>query len=95
MINLFDYDLSSLEQLLISMGEKKFRATQLFTWIYLKKVYDFEQMSDISKKFIAVLKEKYCLKKPSIYKYKRFVITVISFFSSNKPSNMVTDCPPD
>ena len=67
MINLYGIPLEKLEELMLQEGQSKFRAKQLYTWIFEKKETDFEKMSDISKKFIAVLKEKYCLKKPSIY----------------------------
>ena len=68
MINLYDYDLSSLEELMISEGQKKYRATQLFTWMYEKKVDNFDEMSDISLSFRNVLKEKYSLSLPKIDK---------------------------
>ena len=52
---------------MLSLGEKKFRAIQLYTWIYVKKVYDFDSMTDISKAFRETLKENYCLTLPKIY----------------------------
>ncbi len=64
--NLFGYTLKALEEEMESLGEKKFRATQLFTWIYVKKVYDFDQMTDISKTFRENLKENYCLTLPTV-----------------------------
>ena len=60
MINLYGLPLEKLEELMLSEGQSKFRAKQLYTWIYEKKETDFEKMTDISKKFIATLKEKYC-----------------------------------
>jgi len=68
MINLYGLTLDKLEQLMVQEGQNKYRAKQLFTWIYEKSETDFEKMSDISKKFISVLKEKYCLIKPTIFK---------------------------
>ena len=68
MINLYGLPLEKLEELMLSEGQSKFRAKQLYTWIYEKKETDFEKMTDISKKFIATLKEKYCLDIPSIFK---------------------------
>lgn len=65
--NLFGYTLKALEEEMLSLGEKKFRATQLYTWIYVKKVYDFDEMTDISKNFREHLKENYCLALPKIY----------------------------
>lgn len=68
MINLYGLTINELEALMILEGQKKFRATQLFTWIYEKRATDFDEMSDISLKFREVLKEKYCLDKPKIFK---------------------------
>lgn len=68
MINLYDYEIKKLEELMLSIGQKKFRATQLFKWVYEKRVTDFNLMSDISKSFIAELNEKFCLDIPKIYK---------------------------
>lgn len=67
MINLYGLTLSKLETQMVEEGQNKYRAKQLFTWIYEKGVSDFEAMSDISKKFQEVLKEKYCLEKPKIF----------------------------
>ena len=68
MINLYNFELKKLENLMEEYGQKKYRATQLFKWIYEKKVSDFDLMSDISKKFIDVLKKDFYLKVPTIYK---------------------------
>ena len=67
MINLYGLTMSKLEELMISEGQKKFRAKQLFSWIYEKKASSFDEMSDISKSFRDVLKEKFCLRKPKIF----------------------------
>ena len=67
MINLYGLTLQKLEVLMLEEGQNKYRAKQLFTWIYEKGVTDFDEMSDVSKSFREVLKSKYCLVKPSIY----------------------------
>ncbi len=65
--NLFGYSLSHLKEKLISMGEKPFRATQLFQWIYQKNVLDFNEWSDVSKKFRDVLNEQFSLELPKVF----------------------------
>src|SRR5437764_1048587 len=47
--NLLDFDLEGLAAFCASLGEKKFRATQLFRWIHQKGARDFTQMSDLAK----------------------------------------------
>lgn len=49
MRNFYDFTFEQLEEFMPSIGEKKYRAQQLFTWIYKKNVTDFYKMSDISK----------------------------------------------
>ncbi len=66
MINLYGLPLKKLEDLMLSEGQKKYRATQLYIWLYEKKATSFDEMTDISLKFREVLKEKYCLDIPSI-----------------------------
>lgn len=71
MINLYNYSLEKLEELMLSLQEKKYRATQLFKWIYEKRVISFDEMSDVSKSFREVLNRDFCLVKPKIHKEQR------------------------
>ena len=48
-VNLLDFDLKGLTGFCASLGEKSFRATQLFRWIHQKGATDFEQMTDLAK----------------------------------------------
>ena len=47
--NLLDYDLEGLAAFCERLGEKRFRATQLFRWIHQKGASDFSQMTDLAK----------------------------------------------
>ncbi len=66
MINLYSQEITKLENLMLSLDQKKYRATQLYIWLYEKRVDDFDKMSDISLKFREVLKEKFILTLPTI-----------------------------
>lgn len=68
MINLYGQEITKLEKLLMERGQKKYRATQLFTWIYEKKAKTFDEMSDVSKVFREELNRDFCLTLPKIYK---------------------------
>ncbi len=57
-INLKNYTLEELENLMEQFDEKKFRARQIFSWLY-KGVYDFEEMTNLSKSLRKQLKA-YC-----------------------------------
>ena len=68
MHNLYGFELSKLEELLQSYEQKKYRATQLFTWIYEKNAKSFDEMSDVSKSFREVLNRDFSLSLPTIYR---------------------------
>ncbi len=48
-VNLLDFDLEGLAAFCGSVGEKRFRAVQLYRWIHQKGESDFAQMSDLAK----------------------------------------------
>ncbi len=59
MNSIFDYTIEMLEEYFLSIGEKKFKAKQVFEWIYQKRVYDFDQMSNLSIDLRNKLKENF------------------------------------
>ena len=65
-INLLDFDRKGLIAFFVEMGEKPFRATQLLKWIYQEHVFDFEQMTNLSKSLRAYLIEHCTITLPEI-----------------------------
>jgi 23S rRNA (adenine2503-C2)-methyltransferase len=59
--NLLDYDLEGLAAFCAELGEKKFRATQLFRWIHQKGASDFGQMTDLAKSLREKLEANACI----------------------------------
>jgi 23S rRNA (adenine2503-C2)-methyltransferase len=47
--------LKELQEFVESLGERKYRAAQLFSWMYAKGAKSFDEMTDISREFQAVL----------------------------------------
>ena len=47
--NLLDFDLDGLAAFCEQLGEKRFRATQLFRWIHQRGASDFADMTDLAK----------------------------------------------
>ncbi|HEL0548943.1 TPA: 23S rRNA (adenine(2503)-C(2))-methyltransferase RlmN [Streptococcus equi subsp. zooepidemicus] len=45
----------------IDNGQKAFRATQIWDWLYRKRVQSFDEMTNISKEFLAILKDSFCI----------------------------------
>jgi 23S rRNA (adenine2503-C2)-methyltransferase len=48
-VNLLDYDLQGLTEYFASIGEKPFRARQVFRWIHQLGESDFQRMTDLAK----------------------------------------------
>ena len=59
MKNIKDYDLEDLKQELIGLGEKAFRAEQIFKWLYVDKVKSFDEMTNLSLELREKLKQNY------------------------------------
>ena len=61
MRNLFGLTRSDLEEYFLSIGEKKFRALQVYEWLYQKKVWDIDLFSNIKKEIREKLKNDFTL----------------------------------
>lgn len=55
---IYDYDLTDLENLIESLGEKKYRAKQIFLSLYKDRVTSYDEMTTLKKEFRDALKEK-------------------------------------
>ncbi len=65
-VNLLDFDLDGLAAFCEQLGEKRFRATQLFRWIHQKGASDFDQMSDLAKSLRGKLQGKAVIESLSV-----------------------------
>ena len=50
---------SKLEEYFVKNNDKKFRATQIFEWVYRKRIKSFDEMSNIKKETIELLKQDF------------------------------------
>ncbi len=51
------FSLEELQNYIESIGEKKFRANQIFSWIWAKNAKSFDDMTDVKKEFREFLKQ--------------------------------------
>jgi len=66
MKNIYGLTINQLEEEMLSLGQKKYRATQLFIWLYEKKAKSFDEMSDVSIGFRQILKKTYTMDLPNV-----------------------------
>ena len=60
--NLLDFDLEGLARFCAGLGEKRFRAIQLFRWIHQRGVADFSAMTDLARSLRDKLASAACVK---------------------------------
>ncbi len=65
-MNLYGLTREKLESYFESIGEKKFKATQVFEWLYQKRVLTFENMTNIKKEVQEKMKQSFSLFLPNI-----------------------------
>jgi 23S rRNA (adenine2503-C2)-methyltransferase len=67
-IDILSLSKDELSAEIVGMGEKAFRAKQIYEWLHVKKVSDFSQMSNISVQLREQLTRKFCIKSLKIKK---------------------------
>jgi len=59
MKNIYDYRLEDLKEYFKNINEKEFKATQVYEWLYKKRVKTFDEMTNIKKEVIEKLKKDF------------------------------------
>lgn len=59
MENIYNLTKEDLESYLININDKKFRSTQIYDWLYVKRVKSFDEMTNLSKTLISELKKDF------------------------------------
>lgn len=61
MKNIKDYNIEALKEEMKELGEKPFRAEQIFKWLYQEKVESFDEMLNLSLELREKLKQNYTI----------------------------------
>ncbi len=67
-IDILSLSRNELTREILDLGEKAFRAKQIYEWLHVKKIADFSQMSNISVQLRERLSKKFCIKSLKIKK---------------------------
>lgn len=67
-MNLYGLTRQELEQYFVRIGEKKFKATQVFEWLYQHRVNSMEEFSNIKKEIREQLQKDFSLELPKVIK---------------------------
>ena len=86
---IYDYSKASLERLLESLGEKKFRATQIFEAIYRENKKSFDEITTLSKQSREYFKEIFSFSDLTIKDVKTSVDKTTKFLFSLEDGNLI------
>ncbi|MBZ4649540.1 23S rRNA (adenine(2503)-C(2))-methyltransferase RlmN [Thermosipho sp. (in: thermotogales)] len=64
--NILDFNYEELVNEFKSLGLEKYRVDQVFDWIYKKKVFDFKDMTNLSKEYRRILDENFGIQIPKL-----------------------------
>ena len=87
-MNIYGLTIDLLEQYFINIGEKKFKAKQVYDWLYKKRVNSFEEMTNLKKDLIEKLNQNFNLKRLKILE-KQKDIDVYKYLFELEDSNKI------
>ncbi|MDD4719031.1 MAG: 23S rRNA (adenine(2503)-C(2))-methyltransferase RlmN [Bacilli bacterium] len=66
MKNIYNYSIEELKNYFIGINDKPFRATQVYEWVYKKRINDFNEIKNMKQEVVEKLKEEFNLDKLTI-----------------------------
>ncbi|MTD31101.1 23S rRNA (adenine(2503)-C(2))-methyltransferase RlmN [Planomicrobium sp. YIM 101495] len=60
--SIYGLTLDQLKEWFLEQGQKKYRAEQVWDWLYIKRVKDFADMNNLSKECIVLLEENFIIR---------------------------------
>lgn len=88
MKNIYDLPKDELIEWLTSREVKSFKATQIYEWLYEKRVKSFDEMTNLKKDFIEVLKENFAIEELDV-KAKEESETALKYLFKLKDDNYI------
>lgn len=71
MQNIYGIELDELKEYFINNNDKKFRAEQIYEWLYKKRISSFSEMSNLKKETILMLENDFSIKKLELVRVER------------------------
>jgi 23S rRNA (adenine2503-C2)-methyltransferase len=88
-INVLDFDLKDLSDFFVALGEKSFRANQVFQWIHQRGLNDFALMTDLSKELREKLSNQCEIKAPFIAQEQRATDSTVKWLMQLEDGNKI------
>src|SRR4030065_1050719 len=89
MKNLRDFTYEEILALIGELGERPYRAEQIFRWVFQRRATSIDQMTDISKAFRERLKEEYTIAGNAVLDVRRSADGTRKFLSELEDSSRI------
>src|SRR5690606_5295765 len=60
--SIYGMTIDQLKEWFLENGQKKYRAEQVWDWLYIKRVTEFSQMNNLSKEVIELLENNFAIR---------------------------------
>lgn len=89
MNSIYGYTEKQIKDYLISVGEKPFRASQIYEWLYRHKIKSFDEITNMKKSFIEILKRDFVLDRLQLVTRQDSVDGTIKFLFRLNDGNLI------
>lgn len=89
MKHIYNYTIDDFKNYLIERGEKPFRSTQLIEWLYRHKIESFDEITNMKKSFIEVLKEEFIIDRLELVTKQESMDGTIKFLFKLNDGNLI------
>ena len=71
MNSIYSLTIADLEKYFLDIGEKKFKATQMFEWLYQKRIKSISEITNIKKSILEIVEKDYSFSRLSLEQVQR------------------------
>ena len=89
MDHIYNYTIEEFKSYLLSKGEKPFRATQLIEWLYRHKINSFDEITNMKKSFIEILKADFVVDRLELVLKQESTDGTIKFLFRLQDGNLI------
>lgn len=89
MNSIYGYTEKQIKEYLVSVGEKPFRASQIYEWLYRHKIQSFDEITNMKKSFIEILKRDFTLNRLELVTRQDSVDGTIKFLFRLEDGNLI------
>lgn len=88
-MNIYDFDLNDLEDYFLNHNQTKFRAKQLFDWLYRKNILAFDEITNMKKELLSLIKNDFQMEEFSLVEEHKSSDGTIKYLFRLQDGNLI------